>query len=65
MIDIKKLLKYLVYGLIIASAIVFIPVNKVRTKDTILISMIGSISFALLDMYSPSVSINISENKIN
>jgi len=57
MINIKKLLKYLTFGLLIGSAIMFIPSKRIYTREILMIAMLASISFAVMDMYCPSVTI--------
>ena len=54
----KKLVKYLLFGLIIAISIRYIPTNEVNNKEIAMISAIASISFGILDMISPSIIIN-------
>lgn len=53
----RKLTKYILIGLIIILATKYIPDNKLQTKEILMISATSSISFAILDMISPSVSI--------
>jgi hypothetical protein len=53
----RKLTKYILIGLIIVLATKYIPDNKLQTKEIIMISATSSISFAILDMISPSVLI--------
>ena len=53
----QKLLKYILIGLIIVCATKYIPNNKLQTKEIIMIGLTSSITFAILDIISPSVSI--------
>jgi hypothetical protein len=53
----RKLTKYILIGLIIVLATKYIPDNKLQTKEIIMISATSSISFAILDMISPSITI--------
>jgi len=54
---IKKLLKYILLSFIIFVSLRYIPQNKLNIGETLKISSIGGISFAILDVISPSVSI--------
>jgi len=57
----KKLLKYILMGMVVIIATRYIPTNTIATKEIITIGAISSISFALLDMSSPSIKINVSK----
>jgi hypothetical protein len=51
-----KLIKYLLYGLIIALSVRYVPTNTiVNNNDILIIAAIASMSFGLIDMVSPSV----------
>jgi len=54
----QKIVKYILMGLIIVLAIKYIPDNKIKNNEIIMIGAISSITFAILDMISPSVSIH-------
>lgn len=53
---IKKSLKYIAQLLIIFVAAKFIPENKITFKEITIIAIIGAVSFAVLDLYAPSIS---------
>ena len=53
-----KIIKYLILGLVILLSFKYIPDVNINSIDQIMISSIGSITFALLDMLSPSININ-------
>lgn len=54
-----KIIKYLILGLTILLSFKYIPdLNMISSIDQIMISSIGSITFALLDMLSPTIYIN-------
>jgi len=53
-----KIIKYLILGLVILLSFKYIPDLNINSIDQIMISSIGSITFALLDMLSPSIYIN-------
>ena len=54
---IQKLTKYILMGLIVVLATKYIPDNNLQTKEIIMIGATSSISFAILDMISPAVSV--------
>jgi len=53
----KKIIKYILFGLIISISIRYIPSNIISLKETLIIGTIASISFSILDMISPSILI--------
>jgi hypothetical protein len=53
-----KIIKYLIIGLIINLSLKYLPDNNINTYDIIIISCIASISYAVMDMLSPSIKIN-------
>ena len=54
----KRLLKYLIMGLIIFLSIRYLISRNIDNKEILLVSAISSISFGLLDIFSPSIKIN-------
>jgi hypothetical protein len=56
--NIQKTIKYILIGLIVVLATRYIPQNTVETKELMVIGAIASITFAILDMVSPSIQIN-------
>jgi hypothetical protein len=50
-----KLFKYLIIAFIMFVSVKYIPENKVSVKENTMISAIASITFALLDIISPSI----------
>lgn len=54
----KKILKYILIGMVVMTASRYIPSDTLNTSEIIMIGAISSICFALLDMYSPSIQIN-------
>ena len=53
-----RAIKYVIIAVMVALACVFIPQNsKLLNNEILMISLVSSITYALLDMYSPSVSI--------
>ena len=55
---VQKLTKYILMGLIVVLATKYIPDNNLKMKEIIMIGATSSISFAILDMISPAVSIH-------
>ena len=54
--DIKqRIIKYLLIGLLICIAVRYIPSLPIKNKEIVIIGCIGSISFAIIDMISPSI----------
>jgi hypothetical protein len=58
----QKSIKYIIAGLIVIMALNYIPESKLAIKEIVMIGMISSIIFAILDMVSPSVKITTSNN---
>ena len=54
----KKIIKYLLIGLIIALSARYIPMQSIRNEESLIIGAIASITFGIIDMYSPSIVIN-------
>lgn len=53
----KKIVKYLLFGLIVGLSVRYIPSHAINQKEIIMIAAIASISFAILDMVSPSIKV--------
>jgi len=57
---IRRALKYIIQGLTIAIAAYYIPKNKSKCKlnfrEITMIAIVGVVTFAILDMYTPSIS---------
>lgn len=53
----QKLTKYILMGLIVIFSIRFIPNICLKNEEIIMIGAISSITFALLDIISPSIRI--------
>jgi hypothetical protein len=63
-LDIERIIKYILLGLVVLVATKYIPNNSLPTKEIIMIAATSAIAFAILDMISPSVKIT-SNNKEN
>jgi hypothetical protein len=55
----KNLIKYLLIGFIVALASRYVPQNTIKNEEVIMIGAIASITFGMLDMYSPSIKVNV------
>ena len=53
----KRIIKYILMGFIILVAVRYIPNQPIETKEIIMIGLISSIAFAMLDMVSPSIKV--------
>jgi len=51
----NKLFKYLIIAFIVLTSIKYITENKVTMKENFMVSAIASITFAILDIISPSI----------
>ena len=52
----KRAIKYLIEGTAVAVAAFFIPKNQPKLEEVLMISVTAAATFALLDLYAPSVS---------
>jgi hypothetical protein len=53
----KNIVKYLLFGLIVGVSVRYIPTQVINQKEIIMIAAIASITFAILDMVSPSIKV--------
>ncbi len=51
----KRLFKYLCEGLMVAIAAYVFPRKKMNADEILLIAVVASATFAILDMYAPSI----------
>ena len=58
----QKIIKYIVIGLIIMLATKYIPDVQLENKEIIMIGFITSITYAILDMISPTIVIKKESN---
>ena len=54
----KRIIKYILMGLVILVSLRYVPTQLLDTSELLMISFISSISFAILDMLSPSILIS-------
>jgi len=55
---IKRALKYLVEGLLVAIAAFVIPAKKLKIDECILIALTAAATFSVLDTYLPSLAVS-------
>jgi hypothetical protein len=53
----SKIIKYLLFGLINGIMLRYIPSSIIKNRDILIISLLMSILFAIMDMISPSIKI--------
>lgn len=54
----KKAMKYILFSLILYISIKYIPSNKIVNNDILIICVIAMITYTILDINSPSITIN-------
>ena len=54
---VKRGIKYVLMGLVVLVATRYIPDKPIETKEILMIGLVSSISFGILDMYSPSFKV--------
>lgn len=54
----KKIIKYLLFGLIISITSRYIPNAVLSNIEILKIGAVASITFAIIDMYAPSIEVN-------
>ena len=53
----KRIIKYILMGFVILVSVRYIPQQPIETKEVIMIALISSITFSMLDMVSPSIKV--------
>uniref|UniRef100_A0A6C0JEX1 Uncharacterized protein n=1 Tax=viral metagenome TaxID=1070528 RepID=A0A6C0JEX1_9ZZZZ len=51
----KRAVKYLIEGAAVAVAAFYIPKKKMNVEEIVMIAITAAATFALLDMYAPSI----------
>jgi hypothetical protein len=51
----KKLIKYLLFGVIVGISTRYVPSNRVNDNEILMIAALASITFGIIDMVSPSI----------
>ena len=54
MLVLMNMLKYLMEGLVVATAAFMFPSKKLNIDDVVLIGFVAAATFSLLDMFAPS-----------
>ena len=52
---VKRAVKYLIEGACVAVAAFYIPGKKLKIEEILLLSITAAATFAILDMYAPSI----------
>ncbi len=55
---INRVIKYLIEGLVIAAAAIFIPRKALPFDEVATLAVLAAVVFAILDAVSPSVGVN-------
>ena len=58
-----KIFKYLIIALSVYVAVKYIPEKNVEHKELLMVSSIASLTFAILDMISPSIVVTKPSNE--
>ena len=61
-LNIERIIKYILLGLVVLVATKYIPENSLPNKEIIMIAATSAIAFSILDMVSPSVKISKNNN---
>jgi len=54
---IKRLVKYLIEGLVVALAAFAIPKKKLPVEDALWLAFVAGMTFSILDMFAPTIGI--------
>ena len=54
---VNRIIKYLIEGLVIAAAAIFIPKRALPMDEVATLAVVASVVFAILDAVSPSVGV--------
>ena len=54
---VKRIIKYLVEGLMVAIAAFVFPRKKMNPDEILMIAAVASATFAILDMYAPTIGV--------
>lgn len=55
--NLKKIIKYILFSFIIGLTVRYIPTQVMNNCEIIMIAAISAITFAIIDMVSPSIEI--------
>lgn len=62
---INKLLKYILMSLVTYLSLYFIPSQELKSKESLMITFIVGITFAILDRVLPSIKFTYDDSKTN
>lgn len=54
---VNRIIKYLIEGLVIAAAAIFIPKKALPMEEVMTLAVLAAVVFAILDAVSPSVGV--------
>ena len=57
----KRIVKYLLEGLMVAFAAMVLPSVKLEIQDVIGLALVAAATFGILDIYVPNVNSNVNE----
>lgn len=52
---VKRIIKYLIQGLVIAVVAVVIPKKSLNIEEVVILSLVAAATFSILDVFMPSV----------
>lgn len=61
-LDIERVIKYILLGLVVLVATKYIPETSLPNKELAMIAATSAIAFSILDMVSPSIKISKNDN---
>jgi hypothetical protein len=54
---VRRLVKYLIEGLVVGFAAFVLPKNKLPVEEIFWIALIAGMTFSILDMFTPSIGV--------
>jgi hypothetical protein len=62
---VNRIIKYLIEGLVIAAAAIFIPKKALPMEEVMTLAVLAAVGFAILDAVSPSVGVTARQGLVN
>ena len=56
---VKRIIKYLIQGLVIAVVAVVIPKKSLNIEEVVILSLVAAATFSILDVFMPSVGASV------
>jgi ABC-type Co2+ transport system permease subunit len=56
---VKRIIKYLIQGLVIAIVAVVIPKKSLNIEEVVILSLVAAATFSILDVFMPSVGASV------